>query len=173
MSETQLQAKVMGVDPGFAAMGLSVVSGGRALDAWTVRTASVLPDGARFELLKGALIDWFHAHSVVAVICEDISGARQGGWQSGKTNSKAEHIRRVVGIAEGIAASEGVPFIEIKPHEWRKAVGLGRSSTNEQDKRAVRAITGWPGRLSGHAAAALAIAVAGERRLRIDARRMA
>ena len=156
----------IGVDPGFAQGAVGVVQDRRAVYSKMFRTSPGAHDRDRFDSIIAELlipVRMFEGR-IRAIACEAITGARQGGFKSKQTSDKAEHIRRVVGNVHAIAVLTGVPFEEVLPFDWRAVVGVRGASSNERDKRAVRAVTGWTAKVfSGHAAAALGVAVAGER----------
>ncbi len=162
----------LGFDPGFAHLGIGAVDGRRARFIHTVNTSTDDSDAYRFQVLRMEIVRVIIELKPSAIGVEDITGARQGGFQR-RNSSKAEHIRRVVGIIEGAAAHAGIPFFEHTPHKWRSTAGVQQGASAAQEARIITQLTGATpsmsrtGRISGHAVAALGLAVTTERQMRI------
>lgn len=121
---------VLGVDPGFACVGLAVVSRGRprtrVLWSDTVRTPSGLEEAQRLRWVSDAVREAIATHRPDALALERVM------W--GQNRTSALSVARATGVIMLAAAEAGVPVEEYAPLEVKLAVtGIGNA-----DKRQVR-----------------------------------
>jgi Holliday junction resolvasome RuvABC endonuclease subunit len=150
----------------------------RAAHVKTVHTGTSAPLHDRIgEIYEGinvacdAFIDLDFVEVVVA--CETQAGVQEGKRRSGETSADALLVQQVVGIARALALRYHLRFVDVSPQEAKIAVlGRGGSTADKaQVNRAVRAlVTGLPDKMDEHSSDAVAIAIAGARKARVDAK---
>lgn len=161
---------VIGVDPGLAAVGYSVVRFPErvSLRAATIRTSTSSSDRERVLEVARVLADAVRGLQRPAVLAiEEQERAWVGNLKRGNSNAKAVWPREVAGAVCGISVCWGVQLVEVTTEQVKAAALCTRTSPKAQVQRAVRAIVAdLPTRLSQHAADATAVALAGERVVR-------
>jgi Holliday junction resolvasome RuvABC endonuclease subunit len=169
--------RVLGLDPGYAAktgLGWAVVDVGGirpTLVAHGVeQTSAAWPWEVRLAELGRRLRGVIDLHSIEGLAVEDISGAVRGAQ---KTRVATTTDRRTQVTGDGwllLAGALGIPYALVPPSEWRKAVvGTGRCE-KEAVRDALVRLVGFPPRGALHASDATAIAIAGGRRLALEAK---
>lgn len=160
---------VLGADPGFAACGLALLdhapSRCRALQLETVRTSSSEPLKMRLHTVwrrAGAIITASDPPPAVLAM-EAQARAQEGARERGTISYEALAVRQVVGILQALAWQHGLALVEVEPATWRGCLGLRVTAEKAHVQRAVRAVFGWTGRLSEHAAEAAGAGLAGAR----------
>lgn len=163
---------VLGTDPGFGTCGLALLDedGQRWKPALleTVRT----PPSWRLPARLHAV--WRHVGAVIteskptpAVLAVEAQArAQAGARERGQSSDDALAVREVMGLLRALAWQHGLAFVEVEPATWRSCLGLRATADKAHVQRVVRAMLGWQGRLSQHAADAAAIAIAGARYFR-------
>jgi crossover junction endodeoxyribonuclease RuvC len=124
---------VLGVDPGFASVGLAVVSGGRPRSTvvWfrTVRTPAGQPEPDRLGRVADAVRAAIADHRPAAVALERVM------W--GRNRTSALSVARATGVIMLAAAEAGIPVEEYAPLEVKMATtGIG-TADKEQVRRAL------------------------------------
>lgn len=164
--------RVLGADPGFATCGLALLEETgrpwRAATLETVRTPSSEPLAARLHTIwcrVGAVITFSRPPPAVLAV-EAQARAQAGFRERGQTSDNVLAVREVTGLLRALAWQHGLAFVEVEPATWRACLGLPRTADKAQVQRAVRALLGWTGRLSEHAADAAGVALAGARYFR-------
>lgn len=123
-------ARVLGVDPGVARLGLAVVSGAHRNPSlvWsdTIHTSSEMAEAERLRALADAVRDAIEAHRPVSVAVERLAFNRN--------QVSALTVARATGAVMVVAAEAGLSVEEYSPTEVKSAVtGAGNA-----DKRQVR-----------------------------------
>jgi crossover junction endodeoxyribonuclease RuvC len=124
---------VLGVDPGFASMGLAVVSAGRPRSTvvWfrTLRTPAEVPEADRLGRVANAVRAAIADHRPQAVALERVM------W--GRNRTSALSVARATGVVMLAAAEAGIPVEEYAPLEVKMATtGIG-TADKEQVRRAL------------------------------------
>ena len=172
----------IGLDPGLAACGLAVLCRADSTNgpwkAWiavTLRTKPPEPLGARlrviYEKVESAMQEVVRQGTLmtnVSFAIEDQTGVSEGKRREGKTNADALLVHQVVGALRAVAWNAGVTPIDVSPQEAKRLLsGMKGTADKNQLRRAVRAlVSGCPKVMSQHASDAVAIALAGARRVR-------
>jgi crossover junction endodeoxyribonuclease RuvC len=136
-SEHVFDSVVLGVDPGFASVGLAVVarSRPRAAVRWshTVRTPSGLEEAQRLRRVS---------ESVRAVIAEhrpDALALERVMW--GQNRTSALSVARATGVIMLAAADAGIPVEEYAPLEVKMATtGIGNADKDQVRAALVRSL---------------------------------
>lgn len=156
---------VLGVDPGTAAVGLAVVSGGapgpRVLWAGTLRTPPGLASERRLRRLHEGVVAVVGEHGPGVMALERLL------W--GRNTESAMAVARATGVIMLAAAQAGIPVEEYAPLEVKMAVtGVG-NATKEDVRRSlgrVLRIEGVPDDPDAADAAAVAVCHLHQSRLR-------
>lgn len=165
---------VVGVDPGYAFMGLGVMrltpSSMRLLHHETVRTSAKADPDERFDAITDRLCDVVEEYEPVAMGFEDQSGVEAAIQRDaeGGTNHSSRRVHEVVGSIRAVARFYRLRLYKNAISTVKVAVlgkGGGRAS-KDQMKLAVRRIFGLTEVVSEHAADAVAVAVATVRKER-------
>lgn len=153
---------MLGIDPGITACGWAVVKDHQVLELGTVRTRSReksgerVRDGRRVKAIGEVLRDAIARHGVVLVAVEHQAGAHRGRSRARQTNAAAQKTQLVEGLGLGL----GPEVVELEPRTAKKLFTGSGTASKDRIKAMVRA-RGVEGRLSEHAADAVAIAEAG------------
>lgn len=158
---------ILGVDPGYAALGLALVWR-RGPGRYTLlRGRTLRPDGSWGERAAEIVREINGAVLLTppgAMVLENITQAQVAQSKRGHFRVSNLRVNEVVGLLRGWAACrvEPLPLIELQATQWKKRLGVGARA----DKAAVRAmverrVEGLPARMSEHLADAVGIAVAG------------
>jgi crossover junction endodeoxyribonuclease RuvC len=128
---------VLGVDPGFASVGLAVVSGGRPRSAviWsrTVRTAAGMPEADRLRCVADAVRAAIADHGPAAVALERVM------W--GRNRTSALSVARGTGVVMLAAAEAGIPVEEYTPLEVKMATtGIGTADKSQVRRALIRTL---------------------------------
>jgi crossover junction endodeoxyribonuclease RuvC len=147
---------VLGVDPGFASVGLAAVvkQRPRTAVAWaeTVKTPSGLDEAQRLRRVSDAIREAIARHRPGALALERVM------W--GQNRTSALSVARATGVIMLAAAEAGVPVEEYAPLEVKMAVtGIGNADKDQVRTALIRAlkIEGVP--TQADAADAVAVAV--------------
>jgi Holliday junction resolvasome RuvABC endonuclease subunit len=160
---------VLGVDPGYAACGLALIDHTpqrcRALQLETVRTEPSEQLKARLHTVwrRAGHVIYSRSPPPAVLAIEAQARAQAGARERGTTSYEALAVREVVGLLRALAWQHGLALVEVEPATWRACLGLRVTAEKAQVKRAVRAVFGWTGRLSEHAAEAAGVGLAGAR----------
>jgi crossover junction endodeoxyribonuclease RuvC len=116
--------RVLGVDPGTAAVGLAVVEGSAREQsvAWsaTIRTPTALPPAERLRRLHATVADVIGTHEPEAVALEALM------W--GQNRQSAMQVARATGVIMLAAAQAGLSVEEYPPLQVKMAVtGVGNA----------------------------------------------
>jgi Holliday junction resolvasome RuvABC endonuclease subunit len=158
---------ILGVDPGYATMGLALVwrrFPGRYALLWgtTLRL-----DGSwdqRAPWIVSALNEALISTQADALALESITQSQVSQFKRGHFNVSNLRVNEVIGLIRGWAMCrfEPLPLIELQPTRWKPALGIGARAEKAQVKRAVMALVAdVPERCSEHLADAIGIAVGG------------
>ena len=128
--------RVLGVDPGTAAVGLAVVEGSAREQsvAWasTVRTPTALPPAERRRRLHATVADVIRTHAPEAMALEALM------W--GQNRQSAMQVARATGVIMLAAAQAGLPVEEYPPLQVKMAVtGVG-NAPKDAVRKALRVI---------------------------------
>lgn len=155
-SEQVFDSVVLGVDPGFASVGLAVVAKGRPRTAvvWadTVRTSAGLDESQRLRRVCDAVRQAICRHRPEVVALERVM------W--GQNRTSALSVARATGVIMLAAADAVVPVEEYAPLEVKMATtGIGNADKEQVRAALVRAlkVDGVP--TQADAADAVAVAV--------------
>jgi Holliday junction resolvasome RuvABC endonuclease subunit len=173
-----------GNDPGLANFGIAHLvkedSGlWRAIEVKTVKTSAKQPMHERLFTIweeTGGPSEWVLDQSDARFhyVFESQAGARRGHEERGTTNEHVALVERAIGVAWSHAYATGgtddpIAPIEVTPSFVRNCLGLGQTATKAQVEAVVRRIVrNLPVKMTSHAADAVAIALAGERRFALD-----
>jgi crossover junction endodeoxyribonuclease RuvC len=118
------EMRVLGVDPGTAAVGLAVVEGSAREQsvAWasTLRTPTALPPAERLRRLHATVADVIRTHSPEAMALEALM------W--GQNRQSAMQVARATGVIMLAAAQAGLSVEEYPPLQVKMAVtGVGNA----------------------------------------------
>lgn len=129
--------RVLGVDPGTAAVGLAILEGAsRPTIVWagTLRTPSGLAQEARLRLIHDGVRQAIQTHGAAAMAIERLM------W--GRNTQSAMGVARASGVIMLAAAQAGIPVEEYAPLEVKMAVaGLG-NAPKETVRRALARLMG-------------------------------
>jgi crossover junction endodeoxyribonuclease RuvC len=147
---------VLGVDPGFASVGLAVVARRRprttVLRSETVRTSSGLDEALRLRRVSEVVRAAIAEHRPDALALERVM------W--GQNRTSALSVARATGVIMLAAADAGIPVEEYAPLEVKMATtGIGNADKEQVRAALVRAlkVEGVP--TQADAADAVAVAV--------------
>jgi crossover junction endodeoxyribonuclease RuvC len=165
--------RVVGIDPGLAACGIGDVDffdqQRRPHLLETVRTSPSDPLAARLHTIwrrVGAVITASGRPAPAVMAVEAQARAQAGARERGTASYESQAVRDVMGILRALAWQHGLVLVEVEPATWKSCFGLPVTADKAQVQRAVRALLGWTGRLSEHAADSAGIALAGARYFR-------
>lgn len=163
--------KVVGIDPSLRSTGVALyqVTGARreVLRHQTIRTATEGTE-RRMASIMDALSTWILAGGVDGIAIEHQAGVQIAKTMAGRTNAQAGYVREVARLAWTIARMQLLPVVWVRPNELRSGLGLRANASKASIQDAVRSQIVWPsGRYSEHVADAAAVAVVGERKLRL------
>jgi len=149
---------VLGIDPGLAATGWAVVTNGgggfRLLRSGTITTTARTPLPQRLAQAHGALQSIVEAWRPTVVAIEAVYSKEAAPGASFAVGASQT-------LAMLLAGQSGLPVVEVTASTVKKAVaGNGRAGKGAV-ARAVQTLLGGADGLSGHAADAAAIALAG------------
>lgn len=149
---------VLGIDPGLAATGWAVVTNGgagfRLLRSGTITTAARTPLPQRLAQAHGALQSIVDAWRPTVVAIEAVYSKQEAPGASFAVGASQT-------LAMLLAGERGLSVVEVAASTVKKAVaGNGRAGKGAV-ARAVQTLLGGADGLSGHAADAAAIALAG------------
>ena len=158
----------LGIDPGFAHLGLATVLRDGASYHVGVMTShhTVTSDGDatdRVAIMRDAVRIFLESHSLVRVVgIEDVEVRRHRGEKIDP--SGILHVARVLGGIEEVCSRKHVYVM--RASEWRRAIGAGHG-TNAEVRAAVERVVGpLDRRTSVHARDAVGIALAALARAR-------
>jgi crossover junction endodeoxyribonuclease RuvC len=128
---------VLGVDPGFASVGLAVVAGRRPRPtvAWaqTVRTTADLDEAERLRRVSQAVRAAIAEHRPGALALERVM------W--GQNRTSALSVARATGVIMLAAAEAGIPVEEYAPLEVKMATtGIGNADKEQVRTALIRAL---------------------------------
>jgi crossover junction endodeoxyribonuclease RuvC len=128
---------VLGVDPGFASLGLAVVIGGRPRSTvvWsdTLRTPAGLAEAQRIRRVAEAVRAAIAEHRPAAVALERVM------W--GRNRTSALSVARATGVIMLAAAEAGIPVEEYAPLEVKMATtGFGTAGKDQVRRALIRAL---------------------------------
>lgn len=131
-------ARVLGVDPGVARMGLAVVGLRErtpvVMWAGVLRTPAGLDESSRLLRLAQAIRETLEVHRPTAVALERVM------WGQNKTSALT--VAKVTGVVMLVAAEAGLAVEEYVPLEVKNAItGLGNAD-KEQVRRALARVHG-------------------------------
>jgi len=153
---------VLGTDPGIATFGWGEVDCGtapRILAADTVTTAARRSLPERWAAIRTSLESVPIAPELV--VYEEQAGVWQGVQRERKENPGGRLPQVAVGAIIDFAVGYEIPVIGLQPNTIKKlSTGNGRA-TKHQVAAIVSRLPGCPERMSGHAADAIATAIAG------------
>jgi Holliday junction resolvasome RuvABC endonuclease subunit len=154
--------RCLGIDPGYANLGLAVVEDRKA--TWSGK-ATTKPGDFRERMIeiRRAIRDALDEHKPDVVAVESQEGAQVGNTQRGTTNASAARVREVVQAIYTLAEVRGIRVVEVSPRTWKRCLGLSGKSKGRQVKLAARAILGVTWRTCQHQDDALGVALAGRR----------
>jgi crossover junction endodeoxyribonuclease RuvC len=136
-AEHMFDGRVLGVDPGTAAVGLAVIDGERRpviVWAQTLRTPAGLAQEARLRRLFEGVRDAIDAHRPAVMALERLM------W--GRNTESAMAVARASGVVMLAAAEAGIPVEEYAPLEVKMAVtGVG-NATKETVRRSLGRLIG-------------------------------
>jgi len=165
--------RVIGIDPGVAACGIGDVDffdqQRRPHILETVRTSPSEPLAARLHTIwqrVGAVITATGRPPAAVMAVEAQARAQAGARERGTASYESLAVRDVMGILRALAWQHELVLVEVEPVTWKACFGLPVTADKAQVQRAVRALLGWTGRLSEHAADSAGIALAGARYFR-------
>jgi Holliday junction resolvasome RuvABC endonuclease subunit len=154
---------ILGVDPGYATMGLALVwrrFPGRYALLWGT---TLRPEGSwveRAAVIREALDHALATSQPDALAIEDIVQSQVAQAKRGHFNVSNLSVNRVCGYVVGYCRD--LPLVELQPTRWKPALGIGARAEKAQVKRAVMAlVSDVPERCSEHLADAIGIAVGG------------
>lgn len=184
---------MLGVDPGLRYCGFGILArvGGKLShrDSGHIDTPTDWPLERRQRMIWRELDRQIRLHKPDLIAYEDQSGVSAAARESQKrqleaaqrgTTIKAWHfnadndaVTEVVGIVKGLSFHYGIPLHPVQPRSAKVVVlGKGHGSASKDDvRRAVRIIFKLAN-LSEHAADAIAMAVTGEQKTWLQARRV-
>lgn len=162
--------RVMGIDPGLAALGWAVVErdGSRLRLAGHGCLATTPAQGSdldRVELLARGLREVLSAHSPGLAVTE--AWVHYGGEGKGSASTQAHSIGIVLGMVRTVCASAGVRHVEgERAQGWRTALGLPRTASKAAAQERVAKVLGLakvirPSHASDAAAVAIVAAMRG------------
>jgi len=136
-SEHVFDSVVLGVDPGFASVGLAVVARQRPRTAvtWaqTVRTPSGMLEAERLRLVSEAVRGAIARHRPAAVALERVM------W--GQNRTSALSVARATGVIMLAAADAGIAVEEYAPLEVKMATtGIGNADKDQVRQALIRAL---------------------------------
>lgn len=152
--------RILGIDPGYDRLGFGVIEAGKALAYGVVTT----PKGEIAERLREIAVDLralIKQHKPDVLVIEDLFFS--------KSVTTAMNVAQVRGVVMLIGAEAGLRIIEVKPNEVKMALtGYGKADKKQMQQmvKAVFKLKTIP--KPDDAADALAIAWAGQSRLRLD-----
>ncbi len=159
------EQRVLGVDPGTAAIGLAVVEGSAQQQsvAWaaTVRTPTALPPAERLRRLHATVTDVIRTHQPDTVALESLM------W--GQNRQSAMQVARATGVIMLAAAQAGLAVEEYPPLQVKMAVtGVGNAPKDAVQRALVRivGVRGVPDELDAADAVATAVCHLQHARLR-------
>ncbi len=159
------EQRVLGVDPGTAAVCLAVVDGSAREQtvAWaaTVRTPTALPPAEQLRRLNGTVTDVIRTHQPAVMAVESLM------W--GQNRQSAMHVARATGVIMLAAAQAGLSVEEYPPLQVKMAVtGVGNAPKDAVRRALVRIIgvRGVPDELDAADAVATAVCHLQHARLR-------
>lgn len=165
--------RVIGIDPGVAACGIGDVDfidqQRRPHLLETIRTPPSEPLAARLHVIWRRVGDVITAGGrppAAVMAIEAQARAQAGARERGTASYESQAVRDVMGILRALAWQHGLVLVEVEPATWKSCFGLPVTADKAQVQRAVRALLGWTGRLSEHAADSAGIALAGARYFR-------
>jgi crossover junction endodeoxyribonuclease RuvC len=128
---------VLGVDPGFASVGLGVVVAGRPRNrvVWsaTVRTPAGLAEADRLRRVAEEVRACLRDHRPSAVALERVM------W--GRNRTSALSVARATGVVMLAAAEAGIPVEEYAPLEVKMATtGIGTADKDQVRRALIRAL---------------------------------
>ncbi|HEX2089280.1 MAG TPA: crossover junction endodeoxyribonuclease RuvC [Actinomycetota bacterium] len=157
--------RVLGVDPGTAAIGLAVVEGSARQQAvtWasTVRTPTAIPPAERLRRLHETVAHVIRTHQPDTMALEALM------W--GQNRQSAMQVARATGVITLAAAQAGVPVVEYPPLQVKMAVtGVGNAPKDAVQRGLVRilGVSGVPEELNAADAVATAVCHLQHERLR-------
>ena len=147
----------LGIDPGLANTGWSVVSRKQSgpfqhIDAGVIHTESSTCDAVRYATIYNAVNDLIQAHTPDLLSIENV--------YFNKNVSSCLSTASVIGVVLLAAEQARIPSLQVRPQSVKAAVcGVGRASKS-QVKRMVSKVLGV-GLSNAHASDAAAVAIAG------------
>jgi crossover junction endodeoxyribonuclease RuvC len=128
---------VLGVDPGFASVGLAVVARARPRTtvAWsqTVRTPAGLDEAERLRRVSDAVREAIVDHRPATLALERVM------W--GQNRTSALSVARATGVIMLAAADAGIPVEEYAPLEVKMATtGMGNADKQQVRTALIRAL---------------------------------
>ena len=156
---------ILAVDPALRNTGLVLLDGRRVVELETVKTPPGLPDCDRMLLTINVYRAWLTKADAVAI--EEQHGVLIGKAGRHETNAKAFRGAQLAAVMWHLAVMNGLPFVWVRVEAWKRAIGVSKSASNAQVRRAVTTLLEWPaGRLNEHVSDAAGIGFCGERLLR-------
>ena len=129
---------IMGVDPGIANTGVSIVRGNtgyKLIDTLHIKTEPEMPRGQRLNLIHDGLIDFLSRPGNNLVSSIAIERAFHN-----KNVSSSTSTQQVIGIIHRAAHISGIPVVEITPQAVKSACGLGGRATKDDMLRTAQAL---------------------------------
>lgn len=170
---------MIGVDPGFAHGGAALVhvaaqsTRSQIVEVGDLKTSTDQTIDARLDLFCDWLeevVEWKHAGSrAEAIAFEDQAGAQIRQLKDPKrANAKILYVREVVGIVRAVARRHRMAVVRVDPK--RAKIGVLGAGAGSADKKQIRQgilkLAGFDRfRWNEHKADAVAIAIAGARKL--------
>jgi crossover junction endodeoxyribonuclease RuvC len=163
------ESVVLGIDPGFASVGLAAVGrrSGETAVLWseTLRTPSRDPEAVRLRAVSDAVRTAIRTHRPNAVALERVM------W--GQNRTSALSVARATGVVMLAAAEAGLPVEEYAPLEVKMATtGIGNADKDQVRTALMRTlrVRGVPRQSDAADAVAVAVCHLHQARLRRAAR---